>query len=90
MGREANYRVHGERLGGSVVLIEDIGPWDQHLTVTNDAEGVIERLYASGELKRFQRLFYYDSEGDISELVISADGVFQGFYVCQPQEDIWK
>jgi len=59
------------------IFIRDIGPWDQHRTVTNDAEWVVETLakdHALGD----RRLFYLDSEGQIDELLHSA-GRFTGF-----------
>lgn len=54
-----------ERDAGKVVL-RDIGPWSQHPTVTNDAEQVVEDVlaWAGG-----RRILYYDSEGELTELV---------------------
>jgi len=60
------------------VLIMDQGPWDQHPTVTNDAEGVVARLFQFGHLKAGQRLFYYDSENSLDEIVIK-DRKFHSF-----------
>lgn len=61
------------------VTIRDLGPWDKHLSVTNDAEGVIKRLMAAGQLKLGQRLFYYDSDGDFAELGFNSLSQFTGF-----------
>jgi len=55
------------------VLIRDIGPWDQCFTITNDAESVVARI-----LPILGRLFYFDSEGDLAELLVK-DGKFAGF-----------
>lgn len=51
------------------LVIRDVGPWTRHATVTNDAENVVASLIRLGILKVDQRLFYYDSEGVLGELV---------------------
>lgn len=48
------------------VLIRDTGG---QLSVTNDAETVVAMLLAAGDLHPGQRLFYFDSEGRLDELV---------------------
>jgi hypothetical protein len=79
MGREAQYLIIEDDFArSSPLVIQDVGPWDQHLTVTNDAEGVVERLVESGELSPGRRLFCIDSNGDKDELVVK-DGRFAGF-----------
>ena len=60
------------------LVIRDVGPWDQHPSVTNDAEAVVEDLVRSGRLPEGRRLFYYDSEGQRDEIKIK-DGRFAGF-----------
>ena len=57
------------------VRLRDIGPWDKHLTITNDAERVVEELSVplNGRVLR-----YYDSDGEVSELLVH-DGKFAGF-----------
>jgi hypothetical protein len=60
------------------VVIRDLGPWDKFKTVTNAAEDVVAELVADGELKAGQRLFYYDSDGNLDEILIK-DGCFAGF-----------
>ena len=65
-------------LPGQPLIIKDIGPWDQCLTVTNDAEDVVKRLVVVGLLPEGRRLFCIDSEGDTGELLVS-DGRFAGF-----------
>lgn len=57
------------------VVIRDLGPWDEYLSVTNDAEQVVEEL-APTLLGR--RLFYYDSAGQLDELIVK-DGKFHSF-----------
>lgn len=50
-------------------IIRDVGPWDQHLTITNGAEWVVEFLYKNKIIKNGKRLLYYDSENELSELL---------------------
>lgn len=76
MAMRSNYDIE-EDLPTHIVL-NDCGPWDQYLTITNDAEGVIADLKHTGRLAAGKRVFYYDSEGDFSELIIK-DGKFAGF-----------
>lgn len=73
MSNHANYRVI--RATSDVVVIEDLGPWDEHMTVTNDAEHVVRELAA---YVGSRHLLYFDSEGTLDELVIR-DGTFAGF-----------
>ncbi len=76
MNRKANYFiVTSDR---NQVIIQDVGPWDQCPTVTNDAENVVRELAAEGHLSNGRRLFYYDSEGQLDEILVK-DGVFVGF-----------
>lgn len=51
---------------GRYVILCDNGPWDIFLSITNDAEGVIERLGKSCMLDR--KVYYYDSGGEFGEL----------------------
>lgn len=61
------------------LVIRDAGwPWTLHPTVTNDAEMVVADLVAFGQLPDGRRLLYYDSEGQIGELLVK-NGRFAGF-----------
>lgn len=62
---------------GSTLVIKDVGHMD-HRSVTNDAEKVVADLVASGDLPPGRRLFYYDSEGQLDEILVR-DGKFAGF-----------
>jgi hypothetical protein len=73
MGLPARYQVIDQTNWD--VTIMDLGPWTIHLTVTNDAERVVEELMP---LLAGRKLYYIDSEGDMDELVIK-DGKFAGF-----------
>lgn len=55
---------------GSWVTIKDIGPHDQHKTVTNDAESVIKELAPHLNARR---LYYIDSEGNFARLLYKGD-----------------
>lgn len=59
----------------TVVTLRDLGPHTSHLTVTNDAEWVVEQV--AGCL-RGRRLEYYDSEGELTGLKVK-DGKFDRF-----------
>ncbi len=59
------------------IVLKDVGPWDQYMTITNAPETTIEELtrqYGIGT----RRVFYYDSEGELTELLVK-DGRFAGF-----------
>ena len=71
----ANFTIEQET--PEYIFIHDVGPWDQHRTITNDAEWVIETLAKDHALEG-RRLFYRDSEGQIDELKHAA-GRFAGF-----------
>lgn len=71
--RRANYEIVED--SSAQMIIRDLGPWDQFLTVTNAAEVVVIEL--SDQLKG-RRLFYYDSDGALDELVV-VNGLFAGF-----------
>ena len=73
MGKPAKFSIVGE--SDSVFLIRDLGPWDVHFTVTNDAENVVLQL--APRLKG-RKLLYFDSEGEVTELKVK-DGRFAGF-----------
>lgn len=73
----ANYAIVEDQPGQPLV-IKDLGPWDRHASVTNDAELVVAELAQAGKLPAGRRLFYIDSEGDKDELLHQA-GRFLGF-----------
>lgn len=73
MADKANYVV--AYTDDTTVCIRDVGPWDRHLTVTNDAERVVDELWVALN-GRF--LKYYDSEGELGEIIVR-DGKFAGF-----------
>lgn len=75
--RTANYRVEYE--DETSVTIRDLGPWDEHPTVTNDAERVVRDLHGMG--LQCRRLYYYDSGGQLDELLHDGHGEFLGFAV---------
>jgi hypothetical protein len=73
MAKPANFQIILET--STHVVIYDRGPWGIHSTVTNDAEGVVRQLLPC---LNGRRLFYFDSEMELDELVVK-DGRFAGF-----------
>jgi len=78
MGQPARFDIMSRESSPERLVIRDLGPWTVHFTVTNDAEGVVERLVAAGELPPGRRLFCYDSDGALDELEV-VNGQFAGF-----------
>lgn len=77
--RTANYQL--VRKTDKELVLRDIGPWDKYLTITNAAEQVVKEMLP---VLDGRRLFYYDSEDELTELLIE-DGNFTGFMVA-PQK----
>lgn len=73
MSRKPNYSVLEDN--GDHLLIQDIGPWDSHLSVTNGAEEVVKELWRR---LNGRQLRYIDSEGDTGILEYDRDE-FIGF-----------
>lgn len=61
------------------ICIRDLGPWDQYKTVTNDAENVVAVLFQRRAIKPGKRLFYYDSDQQLDEILFDSSGKFTGF-----------
>jgi hypothetical protein len=72
-----NYKVIAN-FDGEPLVIRDIGPWEEYMSVTNGVESVVEELYNIGYLPPGRRLFYFDSEGQLDEIVVK-DGKFVKF-----------
>jgi hypothetical protein len=86
MTRTTNYKVVEQT--ETRVVIRDLGPWTNFMTVTNAVEDVVAELAFDGELKPGQRLFYYDSDGALDEIMVewNAFGArFGGFAPGRPQ-----
>lgn len=49
------------------LIIRDVGPWNEHPTITNDPEDVIEELLP---MLGTRRLLYFDSMGRLDEIVV--------------------
>lgn len=62
------------------IVIRDTGaPWDRCATVTDDAEHVVRIVDTWWRLSVGTRLYYYDSEGFLDELLHNGAGGFMGF-----------
>lgn len=70
---KANYSIIEET--SDLVLILDLGPWDQYMTITNAAEQVVAELMPRLDGRRLE---YIDSEGERGQLIVK-DGKFAGF-----------
>ncbi|MCK5919406.1 MAG: hypothetical protein KAG66_00590 [Methylococcales bacterium] len=65
------------------MLIRDLGPWDEHKTITNDAEAVVDDLKIwLGD----RRLEYIDSGGVRTEMLVHK-GHFKGFRDIDNSQD---
>lgn len=58
-------------------------------TITNDAEAVVAYLMQNGLTPGIHRMFYYDTEGDRSELLFDARG-FKGFVTARNDVTVMK
>lgn len=63
---------------GLTLVIRDLGPWDRYPTVTNDVEKVVRELVDFGYLEPTARLFYWDSDGRLDQILV-VGGQFYGF-----------
>lgn len=71
--RRARYDI--VNTSASAVVIRDVGPWDVHASVTEDADAVVEELAA---ILEGRRLYFIDLEGRVDEILVSG-GRFLGF-----------
>ncbi len=77
--KHANYCiVEDDYLQEAPLVIRDVGPWNQHPTVTNDAENVVAELVQKGMIPEGRKLLCYDSDDQLDELVVK-NGQFSGF-----------
>lgn len=76
--RRANYEIDHAHSDRQWLTLRDLGPHGMFLTITNDAERVVDELLASGVLKVGRRLRYYDSDGQLDEILFTEVG-FAGF-----------
>ena len=71
--KRSNYVINSE--DENQIVLKDLGPWDQYLTITNDAENIIEELSAEQKEKI---IYYFDSNSVLTELLV-LDGKLKGF-----------
>ena len=79
-GVRVNYEIVSET--HDELVIKDVGPWSNSMTITNAAEQVVSELYERRVLGDRQ-LFYFDSEGVLSEL-LHLGPTFYGFGPGKP------
>lgn len=63
---------------GKAIILKDLGPWEHHKTITNDAEYVLDTLFEASFMSATTRVFYFDSYGRQGE-ILHNDGVLLGF-----------
>lgn len=71
---KARYIIESE--SPKTLIISDVGT--HHMSITNDAEGVVKELHENNLLMG-RRLYYYDSDGRLDELKHDGNGKFTGF-----------
>lgn len=76
--RRASYLIE-EDVPPHPLVIRDVGRHDHQPTVTNDAENVVQSLVEKKRLTSGRRLFYYDSENRLDEILIDENCQFAGF-----------
>jgi hypothetical protein len=86
VGKTAAFSV--DKRDDAHLLIRDLGPWTERLTVTNDAERVVRSLYADGLLRDGQRLLYYDSD-DVLDEIVHEHGEFVCFKAVRAEDLAW-
>lgn len=88
MVEQANFRIVLQT--GDFVLIQDLGPHDKHLTITNDVENVVRTMVSSGKVQTTQRLFYLDSDMGMDEIEFDVVDGFQRFKFLSPHDEVAK
>lgn len=79
----ARYVVVPNESDRECLVIADVGHING-VSITNDAEWVVEHLFKEGLLHEGRRLFYYDSDGRKDEIVVR-NGKFSGFAPGRPR-----
>lgn len=69
------------------VLIRDRSAMEQSMSVTNDAETVVEFLHKMTFLKKNTELYYIDTTGRVDILEHDGKGIFTGFKSGFENED---
>jgi len=70
----ANYAI--DMATDEYILLQDVGPHDEFLTITNDIESVVENMR---DLLRGRKLYYLSSDGETVGVLIDKNE-FSGFY----------
>lgn len=80
--KKSNFVIN--RITPEVVELQDVGPWDQYQTITNDAEAVVAYLYQKEMLTPEKQIVYMDFTGEWTEIFHDGMGNFEGFGFSQP------
>ena len=68
-----------------IVILRDLGPWDEFKTITNAPEWTVENV--CNDYPSTKMILYYDSSGKI-DLIRFKDGKFKGFSSCPNVEEL--
>ena len=70
-----------------LILIRDRSALEQTMSVTNDAENLVEFLYEMKLLKKDMELYYIDTSGRVDILKHDGNGKFTGYGLGFKDED---
>lgn len=82
---KSNFNV--EFSNNELILIRDRSVIEQKMSVTNDAENVVEFLYELSFLKKDIELYYIDTTGRVDILKHDGNGTFTGYALGFKDED---
>lgn len=74
--RKANYAILSN--DNTHITLEDIGPWNIYLTITNDIDNIVSDLYKKSLLTNEKEFSYIDSDGFVT-YIKHKDGKFISF-----------
>ncbi|MDP2730292.1 MAG: hypothetical protein Q8O55_07410 [Dehalococcoidales bacterium] len=72
----ANFRI--EKDTPKYILLKDLGPWGRFRTITNAADDVVSMVNSITPI-RGRKLYYYDSDNELTELKVNNEQRFAGF-----------
>lgn len=78
-----------ETITAAAIVLRDVGHDEGRPTITGDVESVVERM-RHAELLDGRRLYYFDSDGRLDEIVLDGDGQFHSFRPAPALEAILR
>ena len=81
----ANFEMVPDESTDAFLVIRDL---DGAMSITNNAEAVVDLLVRQGYVDNGRRLLYYDTHGDLDEMVI-VNGKFDSFALARhPRKEL--